>query len=1357
MKSRVSSALITLLILFACAYHAYADSKITNFDAKSVNSAGLPDEVKKRDAANYAPYESFSMSKRKKVDLTLLTDYSGAKLNDPIARINNLKASLNSKNVDLSVNVIGAESAFKIGDQTRPAPFLSTSGFGFMEVDYGFINNQNIFVVNPHVGYIEDTQMVMNVEDAKTLGTLMPYYYNAPASSWDYKKYGFNYLVKTYDGQLYRVLSEWYKTTYSEEYHIEKELIKSGVKSIGNGGLYIDNNNRLYKYTRYSLEQRICMIDTDTTPIAENVARVYCSEYDDAFNETIYSDPYSGKMQSTYRALGYITTSNTLYGVVIKYYGNAKRYSTDTPPPEQKEIRTYKIADNVLSADFTGNVFTYIKSDGSMWGGILDAGPGSGLSLSPSPILTNAARVKIHCNDNDFYRYVITSDNNFYKAIHVGGGNFTAVLLGTNVKDADCNERSILVLHTDGHLEAFYAYNSSTGPIDSHVDIRFMEPLDIAEIRFTKWTGNGACNYILILKDGRIIEAEYREGNVYARKPWDEAFFAICGVNSRYYGHAESINGQNNVYMTPSLNNYFYRVQSLLVPATSIYSVNTGGVAGITPRPDSDRYFICLADGTGNDYRGGLGSYFSFGNMNRALMTYLIQNRYSVYAVTNPQAYDYILPDLGKQEVSIRQLVGSSSAEGVYYPPGQLQQALDRINGKYTVSETVENYALLNEELTINNVYGDGETDPRLSLLYRITHVDPNYFKNPMGVMPNSGGYIGDPVLKFDRTGKYELTIHALDNPKTDSRFDNYKLWSNGEDSKYILYVHRKPVAQFSASFSGTDAWGNYITNVSESSYDLDHTDRVDKGISARQWRWKNITGDGWTNGLPYALAPNQTYLLELQVQDIDGAGGHGAWGDPAVQAITTSGNNFPPSVDATPTGRDWANVDITCNIIASDPNGDYSYTNYAWSTSAVKPVSGWQGVASANFNVSQYLEGAWYLHMEAFDGAGNSFYRVRGPYLIDKTPPAVSGLSINVPYYTNASEYTITASNVTDNLSGVSAVRFPTWTSYNGQDDLLQPWTSYYPGSADGSGNWYYTVRASDHYNEDGLYITHYYAWDKAGNYQAIAAPSVVIDRAAPVIDSSPVSGSFSSVTLSASDATSGIANVQYAWSTSTARPSTGWTTINCGGPLNYNTSLPVPDDGNSYYLHMQATDQAGNSYYRYRGTYNVLTITGVTLTGYWNHWRGQVETWGNPNPAVAYPHTMTVEPHRFLSLECVKIDVTTAGDPDYVVIRFSPELEALQYTDPHGNVYDYNTDYFHYYVRFPQDSTIVPVNNHVYWEYSLPLAPSTKGWDDIRKRPQYSMTVTAWKGASSVTYTINDIDITGNIYELSYIQPLN
>jgi hypothetical protein len=87
-------------------------------------------------------------------------------------------------------------------------------------------------------------------------------------------------------------------------------------------------------------------------------------------------------------------------------------------------------------------------------------------------------------------------------------------------------------------------------------------------------------------------------------------------------------------------------------------------------------------------------------------------------------------------------------------------------------------------------------------------------------------------------------------------------------------------------------------------------------------------------------------------------------------------------------------------------------------------------------------------------------------------------------------------------------------------------------------------------------------------------------------------------------------------------------------------------------------------------------LAITDVKISGYWNHWRGQTDIFGKQ---------MTIEPHRFLSLECVNIDVTTLGDPEKVTVRFSPELESMYYTDPNGHTYDYSADLWAHQVKFP------------------------------------------------------------------------
>ena len=110
-------------------------------------------------------------------------------------------------------------------------------------------------------------------------------------------------------------------------------------------------------------------------------------------------------------------------------------------------------------------------------------------------------------------------------------------------------------------------------------------------------------------------------------------------------------------------------------------------------------------------------------------------------------------------------------------------------------------------------------------------------------------------------------------------------------------------------------------------------------------------------------------------------------------------------------------------------------------------------------------------------------------------------------------------------------------------------------------------------------------------------------------------------------------------------------------------------------------------------------LKITEVTIEGYWNHWRGQVDMF---DPRII----LTNEPHRFLSLERVKINIHTDGYADRIEIRFSPELEAMQFRDVHGNTYDYLEDFGFQYVSFPKIFILdsAEKENDTYWEYVLP-----------------------------------------------------
>ena len=88
--------------------------------------------------------------------------------------------------------------------------------------------------------------------------------------------------------------------------------------------------------------------------------------------------------------------------------------------------------------------------------------------------------------------------------------------------------------------------------------------------------------------------------------------------------------------------------------------------------------------------------------------------------------------------------------------------------------------------------------------------------------------------------------------------------------------------------------------------------------------------------------------------------------------------------------------------------------------------------------------------------------------------------------------------------------------------------------------------------------------------------APSISVSSSSRGWDNTDVS-----VTVNASDSMSGLSTLKYAWSTSTSTPSS-WTTISSG------SSVSQTSEG-SWYLHVQATDNVGNTNTTYYGTYDI------------------------------------------------------------------------------------------------------------------------------------------------------------------------
>lgn len=128
---------------------------------------------------------------------------------------------------------------------------------------------------------------------------------------------------------------------------------------------------------------------------------------------------------------------------------------------------------------------------------------------------------------------------------------------------------------------------------------------------------------------------------------------------------------------------------------------------------------------------------------------------------------------------------------------------------------------------------------------WKVEH-DPTIYENNSGTVSYSGKYLNHLEIPFEKVGKYDLYYKDV--------------------LVKTLYVHRKPEGRFTVSVDS-----NYIVTVNNLSIDHDSRSR-NNGIASSQWKWKRTNDTGWTEGLPTNFEENEDYIIQLKVQDFQGA-----------------------------------------------------------------------------------------------------------------------------------------------------------------------------------------------------------------------------------------------------------------------------------------------------------------------------------------------------------------------------------------------------------------------------------------------------------------------------------------------------
>ena len=432
---------------------------------------------------------------------------------------------------------------------------------------------------------------------------------------------------------------------------------------------------------------------------------------------------------------------------------------------------------------------------------------------------------------------------------------------------------------------------------------------------------------------------------------------------------------------------------------------------------------------------------------------------------------------------------------------------IDKTNPTVTVSGNPTSWTKNNATLTITGADSqsgvkqitkpDGTVVTGTSTTYAVSANGNYVFK----VLDNAGNEVSQTVsvTKIDKTNP---TVTVTGNP-TSWTNGNATLTITGADSQSGVKQITKPdgtVVTGSSTTYTVTANGNYVFKVldnagNEVSQTVNVT-KIDKTnptvtVSGNPTSWtKNnatltITGADSGSGVKQITKPDGTVVTGTSTTYTVSANGTYTFkvtdnvGNVLTHNVSvTKIDKTNPTISITGNPTSWTKNDVTLTITGADSGSGIKQITLP--NNQVVSGSSTTYTVSANGNYT----------FKVTDNVGNEVSQTVNVTKIDKTAPTHTSTEIkNI----TTDGYDIYVYGVSDSQSGIKAVRFPTWTELNGQDDLAKNWNSdsntSVKGEDLGNGTYKFRVNRSEHNNEFGNYITHVYLYDNVGNSTHVAS----------------------------------------------------------------------------------------------------------------------------------------------------------------------------------------------------------------------------------------------------------------------------
>ncbi len=277
------------------------------------------------------------------------------------------------------------------------------------------------------------------------------------------------------------------------------------------------------------------------------------------------------------------------------------------------------------------------------------------------------------------------------------------------------------------------------------------------------------------------------------------------------------------------------------------------------------------------------------------------------------------------------------------------------------------------------------------------------------------------------------------------------------------------PVAPLITGTIATNTWTNQNVTLTVNEVTSPGITRYEYSVNGGAWQTYNAT-----NKVVVISEGTST----VKARAINNVGTIGAESTGYIVKIDKAAPSTPTVNFNGYTPNTWTSSNVVLDLSSTDATSGISKYQYS-----VDNGTTWTDI-SGNFIINWDFWGNTIFR--SVDNTGNASSTTTA-YVIARETVVATYTSVEVKNVTSTG-YDVYVYGVADSSSGVNRVQFPTWTEYNGQDDLLSSWQTnpQVTGQNQGNGTWYYRVNISSHNNESGKYITHIYIWDNAGNVRS-------------------------------------------------------------------------------------------------------------------------------------------------------------------------------------------------------------------------------------------------------------------------------